>query len=294
MALLLRSMLFVPSHNEKFIEKAVNCEADAIIFDLEDAVPLVKRAEARVILKESLLSDIFLSKKIFVRVNELNTDDLSEDISLLSLGKLMGIVAPKIRNKEDVKRFEELLFDAEKKGGLKEGELLLLPLIETAEAVLNVMDIASSSKRIPALLFGGEDFLDSIDGKHEYPPKAFEVPRSMVAMAARMNGLLPIDTPYLDLNNEEGFYAEERSSCAMGYAGILLVTPKQIPWAHTCFSPTREEILHAGRVLEAVEKAQKDGGSIATLDGKMIGPPMRKRAEKIMELAKMIEERNQS
>ncbi|HKM35334.1 MAG TPA: CoA ester lyase [Lachnospiraceae bacterium] len=292
MTFLFRSMLFVPSHNEKFIEKAITCEADAIIFDLEDAVPPVKREEARATLKKYLLSDVFTGKQIFVRVNELDTIDLQDDMSLLSLGKLKGIVAPKIRNTEDVKRFEILLSKAEQEGKLPEGKLMLLPLIETAQAVMNVAQIASSSHRIPALLFGGEDYLDSVNGKHEYPPKAFDVPRSMVVMAARMNGLLPIDTPYLDLNNEEGFYAEERSSCAMGFTGILLVNPKQIPWANACFSPSQDEIEHASRVLESVEKVRMDGGSIATLDGKMIGPPMRKRAEKVMALKKMMEERD--
>lgn len=285
---LLRSMLFIPGNNEKFILKAADCEADAIIFDMEDAVPYSEEQKARDLLNKHLEKEIFDGKQIFIRVNELGTVSLLADMELLKHENVMGIVPPKIDSVADVNKFEALLLEQEIKNNYSVGKFKMLPLIETAEAVMSVKSIARCSERIIALLFGGEDYLDSVWGEHLEPPLALDQPRSMVVMAARMNGILPIDTPYLDLNNEEGFLAEETRSRALGFAGILLVTPKQIPWAHTCFSPTQEEIEHAEKVVKAVNEAKKMGGSIAKINGKMIGPPMRKRAEKVLLLNQLI------
>lgn len=291
---LLRSMLFIPCHNEKYIMKAADCGADAIIFDMEDAVPRSEEQKARDLLNKYLELEAMEGKQLFIRVNELGTDSLLADMELLRHENIMGIVPPKIDSVADINKFEALLLEQEIKNHYPVGKFKMLPLIETAAAIMNIKNIAGCSERIIALLFGGEDYLDSVWGEHLEPPQALDHPRSMVAMAARMRGILPIDTPYLDLNNEKGFMDEEIKSRAMGFAGILLVTPKQIPWAHSCFSPTKEEIIHAEKVLMAVNEAKKAGGSVAKINGKMIGPPMRKRAEKVLLLNRLICERERN
>lgn len=291
MEYLLRSMLFVPAYNEKFMEKAICCEADAIIFDLEDSVPAMKRREAREVLQKYLERGCFDRRQLFVRVNELGTEDLMEDLKVIKGRGILGIVTPKIKNASDIAEFSDLLEKCEEREQLQKESLKLLPLIETAEAVLNVQSIAGSNERIIALVFGGEDYLDSVWGKHEYPPKAFEVPRAMIAMAARMHGILPIDTPYLDLKNEDGFIEEESLAYAMGFAGVLIVNPRQIPWANECFKPSEEEIEHATKVIEALDTAKAEGGNIASINGKMIGPPMIKKAHKVLEMVRKIEEK---
>lgn len=285
---LLRSMLFVPAYNEKFLDKAAGSEADAIIFDLEDAVPPAKRKAAREILGRYLAGGIFEGRQLFVRINELGTEDLMRDLELIDGNRILGVVPPKIKEVSHIQEFSNLLKKCEERDGLKEGTIKLLPMIETAGAVANVQNIAKSSGRIIALLFGGEDYLDSIWGTHEYSAKAFEMPRAMIVMAARMNGLLPINTPYLDLKNEEGFMLEERMAYSMGFAGVLVVNPIQIPWANRCFGPSEEEMAHARAVLETAARAKEEGRSVATLEGKVIGPPMLKRANKVMECAKEI------
>ncbi len=288
MKYLLRSMLFVPAYNEKFLDKAAGSKADAIIFDLEDAVPSEKREAAREILGRYLAEGVFDGRQLFVRINELGSRDLMRDLELIDGNRILGVVPPKIKEVSQIQEISGLLKKCEERDGLKEGTIKLLPMIETAGAVANVQGIAGSSGRIIALLFGGEDYLDSIWGTHEYSAKAFEMPRAMVVMAARMNGLLPIDTPYLDLKNEEGFMAEERMAYSMGFAGALVVNPIQIPWANRCFGPSEEEVAHARAVLETVEKAKEEERSVATLEGKLVGPPMLKRANKVMEWAEEI------
>lgn len=294
MKYLLRSMLFVPAYNEKFLTKAITCEADAIIFDMEDAVPKAKRPEARETLTRFLESGVFREKQLFIRVNELGTDDLPEDLKLITDDQISGIVVPKINNSGNIKAFEALLDFVENREKLERGSLKLLPLIETAEAVLHVNDIAGSSDRNIALLFGGEDYLDSVYGTNDCPRRAFEMPRTMIIMAARTHGLLPIDTPYLDVKNEEGFIEEESLALSMGFAGCLIVNPIQISWCNRVFSPSEEEIEKAKAMIAAVNKIQEEGGSIAMLNGKMIGPPMLKRAQKVLEVVELIEEKGAS
>lgn len=288
---LLRSMLYVPSYNEKFIQKALESEADAIIFDFEDSCPLEKEEEGRQLVRAFLNRGALQGRQVILRVNELGTASLEKDLELLACPNILGLMPPKVSTAEEMKEFDRLVAEKEREYGLEAGSVKFTPLIETAGAVVNMDAIAQASDRIIALTFGGEDFLDSVWGVHSEPPVAFDVPRAMLVMVARKNGLLPIDTPYLDLKNEEGYRAEEGISAAMGFAGDLLVNPRQIPWANEVFSPSAEEIGHARRVVAAVEETLKSGGSIAVLDGKMIGPPMRKRAEKVVALADMIEEK---
>ena len=131
--------------------------------------------EARETLARFLESGVFRGKQLFIRVNELGTDDLPEDLKLITDDQISGIVVPKINNLGNIKAFEALLDFVENREKLKRGSLKLLPLIETAEAVLHVNDIAGSSDRNIALLFGGEDYLDSVYGTNDCPRKAFVI-----------------------------------------------------------------------------------------------------------------------
>ena len=289
MRYLLRSMLYVPAYNEKFIIKSIESEADAIILDLEDSCPQEKEPDGRLLIRKYLESGALAGRQIFIRVNELGTESLNKDMELLRYGGILGLMPPKVSSAEEMREFDRLVSEREKTYGLKNGSIKLTPLIETAGAVIHLDEIAQASNRIIALTFGGEDYLDSIWGVHTDPPTAFDVPRALIVQVARKYGMLPIDTPYLDLKNEDGFRKEESISAAIGFAGDLLVNPRQIPWANEVFSPTAEEVIHARRVVDAVAEARRSGGSIAVLDGKMIGPPMRKRAEKVVELADLIE-----
>ena len=291
---LFRSMLYVPSYNEKYIIKAAECEADAIILDLEDSCPIEKKEEGRALIRKYLCGNYFIDKQILIRVNELGTESLKKDLELLQYPGILGIMPPKVNEVEEMREFDRLVSEKEEEYGLMVNSIKFTPLIETAGAFVNMDEIVQASQRIIALTFGGEDYLDSIWGVHSEPPTVFDVPRALIVQVARKNNILPIDTPYLDLKNGAGFRREEEKSARMGFAGDLLVSPKQIPWANEVFSPSQEEIIHARRVVAAVEEKEKTGGSIVVLDDKMIGPPMRKRVEKVVMLADLIEERKKN
>ena len=292
MSYLLRSMLFIPAYNEKFMSKAPETDADAIVLDMEDACPLEKEPEGRALIRKSLTDGTLKGRQVVIRINELGTESLNADLTLLDCPGILGLILPKTSSMNDLAEFDRLVTEKEKEYGLKQNTIKFIPLIETAGGVMHVDEIARSSSRIIAIGFGGEDFLDTVWGVHDDPPTAFDVPRAMVVMAARENGLLPIDTPYLNFKDEEGYRQEESKSAKMGFAGHFLLNPRQVPWANEVFSPSPEEIAHARRVVAAVAEVREAGGSIAVLDGKMIGPPMRKRAEKVVALADLIEKKH--
>lgn len=284
---LLRSMLYVPAYKKKFIDSALNCNADALLIDLEDAVPAEFKADARVILKEYIETGAFKDRTVFVRLNPIESNMLFEDLNYVLHPDVNGYILTKIYTDEDMVFYDKLITQHEHEKGIEEGHFKFLPLIETTSAVMNVYNIAKASKRTIAVCFGGEDFLNDLEGLHKEPPRAFDYPRASIALAARAAGVLPIDTPYLALDNMEGFVHEEKISFEMGFAGMQLIHPKQIPFANECFMPEQDEIEKSMAIVEAIKESSKAGSGVAMLNGKMIGPPMRKRAEKVLEIVEL-------
>ncbi|MDO5131360.1 MAG: CoA ester lyase [Eubacteriales bacterium] len=280
---LMRSFLFLPAHNTKFIDKALESEADAIILDMEDAVPPARREEARGIVRQYSESGKLERKTVYIRINHLGTEDFVRDFSELILPGVDGLMPSKIETAEDLVFIDRLLEFFEIKNGLPAGSVRLAPLIETTAAIANICEIAKASPRLTALCLGGEDYLNDLGTIYVYQQTALAWPRAVLANAARMNGLLPIDTPYLNIPDVSGFEENEKLAYKNGFAGCLLINPRQIAPANRAFSPDEEQIDHAGRVIGAIQKAAGEGTSgVAMLNGTMVGPPMRKRAENVM------------
>ena len=288
--MVLRSMLFVPAYNKKFLDSALRKNADALILDLEDSVPEAYKADARKILSEYLKKEEFKNRVIFVRLNPIESNVLLDDLEASVNNSVDGFVLSKIYTSEDIRYYDNLISKYEAKQEIKKGHFKFLPLIETTSAVLDVYNIAKASERIIGLAFGGEDFLNDLHGIHGEPPRTFDYPRAKIALAARSAGVLPIDTPYLDLHDDDGFIKEESVSFEMGFAGCMLIHPSQIGLANRCFMPCEEEVEKSRRIFAAIREAEKKGSGVAMLDGKMIGPPMRKRAEKVLELIELVGE----
>ena len=156
-------------------------------------------------------------------------------------------------------------------------------MIETTKAVDNVSEIAKASSRLVALCFGGEDYLNDLGSVFTYQESAFVYPRAILVNAARANGLLPIDTPYLDIKDIDGFKEHCVIAYKNGFAGGLILSPRQIEAANTAYTPDEEKVNLSKRVIDAVRQANEEGVSgVAMLDGTMVGPPMRKRAETVL------------
>ena len=156
-------------------------------------------------------------------------------------------------------------------------------MIETTKSLENIHEIAKASDRLVALCLGGEDYLNDLGSVYTYQESALAYPRAILVNTARANGLLPIDTPYLNIKDVEGFKANETLAYKNGFAGCLILNPKQIEAANEAFTSDAEKVELSRRVIAAVKEASETGTSgVAMLDGGMVGPPMRKRAETVM------------
>ncbi|MDR2487408.1 MAG: CoA ester lyase [Clostridiales Family XIII bacterium] len=289
MKLLLRSMLFVTAHNEKFIEKSVQTDADALIMDMEDSVPDDCKEKARTLLRSYLERGALAGKQVFVRTNPLDSEHFARDVDAAMHKDILGFMPPKIQSRDDIVFLEKLLTQKENEHGLAPGSFKLAPLVETTAAVLNLSEIIRDNRRIVAIAFGGEDFLNDLEGLHGEPPIAFDVPRALIAMAARSIGIAPIDTPFLDLKDADGFVHEKKEAFELGFAGSLLINPRQIAPANACFTPDADEIARAKEIIEAIRVSKEQGAGCVMLGERMVGPPMRRKAEQIVALVDLIE-----
>ena len=286
--MLLRNMMYVPAYKEKFIDKSLTAQADAIIYDLEDSVPVPFKPDARKILKKYIDEGAFKGKTVFVRLNPLESNMLSEDLKYVLHEDIFGFMPSKVYTAADMDYYDKLISQLEAENGIEIGHFKFTPLIETTSAVMDIYNICRQTKRTIAVCFGGEDFLNDLEGLHKEPPRSLEYPRASIAIAARAAGVQPIDTPYLAIHDEEGFIKEESISFEMGFAGVQILSPRQIPLANQCFTPDAEEVKRSEKIVEACRKSSEEGSGVAMYNGKMIGPPMRTRAEKVLEIMELI------
>ena len=285
---LLRSLLFVPGHRERYIESATRSDADVLILDVEDSVPLSEKQAARELIKKKIKSGLFANREIIIRINSRETNLVDEDLGATIWPGVSGIMPAKSQNEEDIQFFDNKLAHFEKSRYLTIGSLYMVPLIENPAAVLNAYSIATASTRVVAIAFGSEDFIAELQGKHTPEVNNLFVPRALTAMAARAADCEPIDTVYLDIRDLEGFAKQVELGRELGFCGTLVLHPCQIEVAHKYFTPTDEEIEESKRILAAVGEAQEAGYGVTLLDGQLVGPPMVKRSIKVMATVKKI------
>lgn len=281
---LLRSLLFVPGNRQKMLDKARSFACDAVILDLEDAVPPAEKAAARTMVRTALETGGFRAP-VAVRVNDFGTGQTENDLEAVVLPGLAAVCLPKAGKPADVERLDSLLGKLEREGGLQAGSLAVLLLIETALGVIHAYRLATASKRVRALCFGGEDFCRDVGALRTKEGLEISHARGQILIAARAAGVAAVDTVYTDVNDQKGLLAEARLIRQMGYSGKLLVHPAQIEALHRAFAPTADEIDYAHRVMKAFEEAALRGEGVFSLDGKMIDEPIKARAREILMLA---------
>ncbi|MGA0163834.1 MAG: HpcH/HpaI aldolase/citrate lyase family protein [Bdellovibrionota bacterium] len=277
----LKTMIFVPAYIQKYLSKAADLNADAIIFDLEDSVPEKDKLAARENIK-SALETVNFKQRIFVRVNPRDSGLFEHDIDAILHPQLEGLMLTKSFDEKDILFFDELVKNKEQEKGLEVGSTKFCPLIETSRAVMRAYEIATASERIVGLAFGGEDYLTNLDGLHKKHGHSLLVPRSLIVIAARAAGVDVLDTPYLDVHDLNGLQKEAELARELGFSGILALHPKQLETITRVFSPSAEEIRHSQAIIESIRESEKSGLGVAVYDGALIGPPMHKRALKIL------------
>jgi citrate lyase subunit beta/citryl-CoA lyase len=244
-----------------------------LLLDLEDSIAAELKEGQRRRITELFESGVLRGRKTLLRINGPDNPDLMRaDIAQCIHRDLCGVVLPMVRSAAEVREIAEWVSIEEQKRGLAGGHTCFVPLIERPAAVLEASAIAVASRRNVALAFGHADFCREMGA--EMDDAAVQVPRSMVLMAAKAHGLAAISSVYLHLDDLAGFKAENQRMRRLGFDGCFALTPGQMHTALGVYGRTREDVQRAKRVVAAIA-AQ---GAIARLDGRMIGPPMLKRA----------------
>jgi len=274
------------------LAKAAGFETRWLIPDLEDSVPAAEKASARDIVVEHIPTLAKAGKLLTPRVNSMKSGLAEDDIAAVVSNDIVGISIGKIGNVEEVKILDLILAKAEKSAGVSIGKTMILPWLETAEAVINAYDICMASDRIRWTAFGAEDYsadmgisrtVDSVEAKSGgEPERGLAYARSAVAVAARAAGVHALDTPYTKFRDPEGLRAEVKLAKSIGYKGKLAIHPAQVEVIESVFRPTDAEIDRARRVLDIAAEAETEGRGSVSLDGEMIDMPVILRAQNVL------------
>jgi len=285
----MRSLLFVPADDERKIAKALESAADALILDLEDAVAPQRKAAAREVCA-SVLRSAITPKKMFVRVNGLDTPYALADLAAVIAGKPFGVMLPKSSCGNDVRRLSFYLDALEAREGVETGSIRVLPIVtETAGSMFGLGSYADPAiPRLFGMLWGGEDLAADVgatgnrgDDKRYAP--AYELARSLCLFGAATAGVLAIDAVYTNFRDSEGLKAEALEGLRSGFNAKAAIHPAQIEVINEAFTPSNSDIERAERVIAAFEAA---GGGVTALDGKMLDRPHLRSALRVLERAR--------
>ncbi len=276
-----RSLLFVPAHVERFVTKAHTRRADAVILDLEDAVPPDAKAQARGALAAAVKHLADHGQSVGVRINA-EPALARQDIEIAARPGVATIVVPKVETPAQIQAIDEVLRKCEAKSGLPEGGIRLVAMLESALGILNAQSIATASTRLVALALGPEDLAADMGCAPSYV--SMIGPCQHLLLSARAAGLVALGFPgSIAAFNDEALLREQLSSArALGFTGALCIHPRQVPILNEVFSPSEEEYAWAERMMQAYAEAKKNGKGVVALDGRMIDPPVVRRAGMIL------------
>ena len=287
----MRSLMFVPAHNQKLLDSSLKRDADVLLLDIEDSVPITEKQKARDNIKEFVKNADLKGKLIFPRVNDRESGELLKDAYQLSIEGVHGFMYPKATKGEDIYFFGKLLETIEYEKKIPVGTFKIIPLIETAGAVMNIQEICTACHRVVAVAFGCEDYVTDLKGKHDENGQSIFFARNMISNGARACGVIPIDTVHIRVHDLEDLESNLKVAKQLGFEGMLVLNPKELPLVHQYFSPSKEEVAWATEMVQLSEEAVRDGKGVAVKDGKFIGPPMLKMANDILYKHKLINER---
>ena len=282
--MILRSLLFVPADSEKKLAKSKSSPADALILDLEDAVAASNRPKARAMAVE------FLNEKhpqsVFVRVNPVGSEDYRKDLEAIAPASPAGLVIPKPNSPATLQIVDRELSRFDPKGAIE-----LLPVAtETPVSVFTLGDYARMEiPRLAALTWGAEDLSAALgaagnrdeNGEFHF---TYKMARSLCLIAAKAAGVEAIETLHADFRDAVGLERAARNAAREGFCGMLAIHPDQVGIINAAFTPSKADIAHARRVVEAFAS----GAGVAALDGKMLDQPHLKQAEHVLAVAKAI------
>ena len=259
-----RSYLFVPGTRPDRFPKAAASGADAVIIDLEDAVPPPEKSKARAAVE----AWVNPAQPVVLRINGVETDWFRDDVTCCRMPGIRAVMLPKTESVEHLRRVEELLGSA----------IPILPLIETARGFWNALEIARD-RAVQRLIFGSIDFQVDVGIPGEQEELLYF--RSQLVLLSRLAGIqAPVDGINTQIDDTQQLRADALRARRLGFSGKLCIHPKQIPVVNECFTPTADEVAWALRVVEAATAAK---GAAVAVDGRMVDRPVVLKAQRILE-----------
>lgn len=288
MAALLRSSLFVPAIRERFIEKAPQAGADLLVLDLEDSVATAEKPKGREMARAAVSSMPRTGYVMCVRVNSLQSGLVEDDLSAVVCSELDAISLPKADRPEIIETVDRYLTLLEKTRGVPEGQIGIIPWIETALGIVNAYQICAASPRLVGAAVGGEDLTADMDMERTKGGKEIEYARYTVATAATAAGILPLDTVFADFRDPDTFKEDCLFSHSIGFKGRFCIHPSQVEIANQVYQPSEKEIEQARKVVAAYEEGTSQGLGAVSLDGVMVDKPVYDRALVLLERVEAI------
>ena len=272
-----RSWLFVPADSERKISKALDSEADAIIFDLEDSVAPAQKGTARDILKG------FVPRaggpQWWVRINPLGSEFIKDDLKLIGVSDVHGIVLPKAESGADVAELAH-----------RTGNIPIHAIVtETAASLFGLLSYREPNSTLAAMSWGAEDLSAALGASSKYDESGelsftYKLARSLCLAGAMAAGVQPVDGVFADFRNDAALKAESEAARREGFTGKLAIHPAQVPVINTAFTPSADEVQHAEEIVAAFE-AQPDAG-VLSVGGKMVDRPHLVQARRVLERAR--------
>ncbi|MCD6346459.1 MAG: HpcH/HpaI aldolase/citrate lyase family protein [Bacteroidales bacterium] len=276
------SRLYLPGNSPSLMLNAGLHKPDALILDLEDAVAPDRKHEARYLVRNALRALDFYGTERMVRINQVPLGLV--DLEFVVAHGVQLILVPKCESKMQIEQVNDAICKIQEKEGL-EGDIWLMPIIESALGVVRAFEIASAAQNVVALAIGLEDYTADLGCKRTKEGAESLYARSTVVNACKAAGIQAIDSVFSDVGDSQGLAQTAQRSKAMGYDGMGCIHPRQIKIIHENFSPEEAEITRAQKIVIAFEEAKLKGLGVVSIGSKMIDPPVVKRAEKTVKLA---------
>jgi citrate lyase subunit beta / citryl-CoA lyase len=271
-----RTLLFVPGHRESMVSKAFQRGADAIVFDLEDSVPPNEKTNARRLVSETIHRwPSGAGSRVYVRINSPRFGMLEEDIEVLDVAPVAGVVVPKVDFPVELQAIFERL-------GNRDRDVIVN--IETPRSIMHAEEFARA-QGVGGLFLGGEDLTESLGMRRSAEGDELATPRFLLLVACRAAGIAAYDTICPEFRDHETVYRDALHASSMGFDGKFAIHPSQIEPIQRAFTPSDVEVVEARRIVDAFDQAVAEGMAAVAVDGKMIDPPVAERARALLSRA---------
>lgn len=283
---LLRSQLYIPGTNPSMLQNAAWMGADGVILDLEDAVSLAEKDSARDLIAETLKSVHFGSVVKIVRINAADTEFWQKDLQAVIPGRPDAVRLPKAESAEAVREVDHYMAQIEEANGLPVGTVKIHAMLETANAVLDAREIARSCPRVTAISLGGQDLAADMGILRTPTGEELLTARGLVVLAARAARVMAFDTPFTNLNDNEGLAREAAFDMQIGFSGKAAIHPLQCKIINQAYCPTEKAIKKALTVAHAWKEAQAAGSGVCKVNGAMVDAPVVEQSLSILQRAR--------